>query len=168
MKIKHKYSDKEGNICLGQEHANKQWQITELENGSIILTPITLAVDEDIIDIFNKAFIKHKKTIDALKDNADPNKKDLTQDQKDYLLATSILKENNPRTSLEEVEERLNTKSPNKKTKAAMHDADTGNIFIANSIETLFASLNENFSDLSEEQILDLVYKEIKKSRQGD
>ena len=32
----------------------------------------------------------------------------------------------------------FSVKLPNAKTKAAMHDADTGNIFIANSIDELF------------------------------
>ena len=67
MQAHYKGSDKEGRIRLGQEYANKQWQITELENGSIVLVPMIPAINEDAMAIFNKAFINHKKTIDALK-----------------------------------------------------------------------------------------------------
>jgi hypothetical protein len=67
MQANYKGSDKEGRIRLGHEYANKQWQITALENGSIVLVPMVPATNEDVMVAFNEAFTNHKKTIDALK-----------------------------------------------------------------------------------------------------
>lgn len=67
MRPDYKGTDKEGRIRLGSNYANKQWQITELENGSIVLVPMVPVSDEDAIDAFNKALNSHRKTIDALR-----------------------------------------------------------------------------------------------------
>lgn len=67
MRTDYKGTDKEGRIRLGNHYANKQWQITELENGSIVLVPMVPVTNEEAITVFNKAFAGHKKTIDALK-----------------------------------------------------------------------------------------------------
>ena len=44
-----------------------QWQITELENGSVVLVPMVPVTDEEAITAFNKALHAHRKTIDALR-----------------------------------------------------------------------------------------------------
>lgn len=61
-----KCTDKEGRIRLGQDYANQQWQINELENGAIVLIPMIPATSEDAKLVFDKVFHDHKKTIDAL------------------------------------------------------------------------------------------------------
>ena len=67
MKPRYKGSDKEGRIRLGQKFADKQWQVTELENGSVLLVPMVPATNEEAMVTFKKVFAKHKKTMDALK-----------------------------------------------------------------------------------------------------
>lgn len=67
MATQYKGTDSEGRVRLGSRFANKQWQFSELENGSIVLIPMVVATDEDANDLFEKAVKKHKKTIDALK-----------------------------------------------------------------------------------------------------
>ena len=67
MRTDYKGTDKEGRIRLGNHYANKQWQITELENGSIVLVPMVPVTDEEAITAFNKALHGHRKTIDALR-----------------------------------------------------------------------------------------------------
>jgi hypothetical protein len=67
MQTDYKGTDKEGRIRLGNQYANKQWQITELENGSVVLVPMVPVTDEEAITAFNKALHAHRKTIDALR-----------------------------------------------------------------------------------------------------
>lgn len=67
MKTSYKNTDKEGRIRLGERHANKQWQKSELDNGAIVLVPMTPITDEEAASLFNSAVVKHKKTIDLLK-----------------------------------------------------------------------------------------------------
>ena len=67
MGFDYKGTDKEGRIRLGTKYANKQWQITELENGSVVLIPMVPVTDDEAINAFNKAMKMHKKTINALK-----------------------------------------------------------------------------------------------------
>ena len=62
----YKGTDKEGRIRLGHDYANKQWQVTELSNGAIVLVPMVAVTDEDAQSVFDKMFAKHKKTLDAL------------------------------------------------------------------------------------------------------
>ncbi len=62
-----KASDNEGRIHLGHEFSDKQWQMTEFDNGCILLVPIGIATDEEAMATFAKVFAKHKKTMDALK-----------------------------------------------------------------------------------------------------
>ncbi|MES2212900.1 MAG: hypothetical protein V4490_07165 [Pseudomonadota bacterium] len=64
---KNKNTDKEGRMRLGNQYANKQWQVTEIEDGTIILKPMATATDKEALVAFNKAFKKHKKTLDSLK-----------------------------------------------------------------------------------------------------
>lgn len=63
----YKGTDKEGRVRLGQKYSDKQWQVTELENGCLILVPMVPATNEEAIEVFDKVFVKHKKTMDALK-----------------------------------------------------------------------------------------------------
>ena len=63
----YKGSDKEGRIRLGNQYANKQWQVTELENGAVVLIPMTPVTDSDARDSFNRMLKKHRKTIDSLR-----------------------------------------------------------------------------------------------------
>ena len=65
--MNYKGSDKEGRIRLGNQYANKQWQITELENGAVVLIPMIPVTDDEAMDSFNRMLKKHRKTIDALK-----------------------------------------------------------------------------------------------------
>jgi len=67
MRTDYKGTDKEGRISLGNQYANMQWQITELENGSVVLVPMVPVTDEEAITAFNKALLAHRKTIDALR-----------------------------------------------------------------------------------------------------
>jgi uncharacterized protein YdiU (UPF0061 family) len=67
MRTDYKGTDKEGRIRLGNQYANMQWQITELENGSVVLVPMVPVTDEEAITAFNKALHAHRKTIDALR-----------------------------------------------------------------------------------------------------
>ncbi len=67
MRTDYKGTDKEGRIRLGNQYANMQWQITELENGSVVLVPMVPVTDEEAITAFNKALLAHRKTIDALR-----------------------------------------------------------------------------------------------------
>lgn len=63
----YKGSDKEGRVRLGQKFSDKQWQVTEFENGCVLLVPMVPATNEEAMTIFEKVFAKHKKTMDALK-----------------------------------------------------------------------------------------------------
>jgi hypothetical protein len=67
MKISYKNTDKDGRLRLGHQYAAKQWQQTELDDGSVVLVPMIPATDKEAMSIFESALIKHKKTIDALK-----------------------------------------------------------------------------------------------------
>jgi uncharacterized protein YdiU (UPF0061 family) len=67
MRTDYKGTDKEGRIRLGNQYANMQWQITELENGSVVLVPMVPVTDEEAITAFNKALHAHRKTTDALR-----------------------------------------------------------------------------------------------------
>lgn len=63
----YKGSDKEGRLRLGQKYSDKQWQVTEFDNGCVLLVPMVPATDEEAMTTFAKVFAKHKKTMDALK-----------------------------------------------------------------------------------------------------
>lgn len=63
----YKGSDKEGRVRLGQKFSDKQWQVTEFENGCVLLVPMVPATNEEAMSTFEKVFAKHKKTMDALK-----------------------------------------------------------------------------------------------------
>ncbi|MBS0289047.1 MAG: hypothetical protein JSS07_03285 [Proteobacteria bacterium] len=63
----YKGSDKEGRVRLGQKFSDKQWQVTEFENGCVLLVPMVPATNEEAMATFEKVFAKHKKTMDALK-----------------------------------------------------------------------------------------------------
>ena len=62
-----KSTDREGTLCLGKKHLNKQWQVTEYDNGCILFVPASIATDEEALEVFNKVLLKHQKTIDGLK-----------------------------------------------------------------------------------------------------
>ncbi|MDB6096489.1 MAG: hypothetical protein JWM09_767 [Francisellaceae bacterium] len=66
MRTDYKGTDKEGRIRLGNHYANKQWKVTELDNGSLVLVPMVPVTDEEAITAFNIALHSHRKTIDAL------------------------------------------------------------------------------------------------------
>lgn len=63
----YKGSDKEGRVRLGHKFSDKQWQVTEFENGCVLLVPMVPATNEEAMATFEKVFAKHKKTMDALK-----------------------------------------------------------------------------------------------------
>lgn len=63
----YKGSDKEGRLRLGQKYSDKQWQVTEFENGCVLLVPMVPATNEEAMATFEKVFARHKKTMDALK-----------------------------------------------------------------------------------------------------
>jgi len=62
-----KTTDTEGRIQLGQRYANKQWKVEELDNGAILLIPVCIAKSAEVMKTFEKVFMKHKKTMNALK-----------------------------------------------------------------------------------------------------
>jgi hypothetical protein len=62
-----KGSDKEGRLRLGQKFSDKQWKVTEFDNGCVLLVPMVPAADEEAMTAYAKVFAKHKKTMDALK-----------------------------------------------------------------------------------------------------
>lgn len=67
LKTTFKGTDTEGRILLGQKFSDMQWQVTEYENGCVLLVPMVPATNEEAISAFEKVFAKHKKTMDALK-----------------------------------------------------------------------------------------------------
>lgn len=67
MRTDYKGTDKEGRIRLGNYYANKQWKVTELDNGSVVLVPMVPVTNEEAVTAFNKALHSHRKTIDALR-----------------------------------------------------------------------------------------------------
>ncbi|MFO1257257.1 MAG: hypothetical protein U1E78_02375 [Gammaproteobacteria bacterium] len=67
LSTSYKGTDKEGRMRLGQQYSEKQWQVTEYENGCVLLVPMKPATDVDAMAAFDKVLTKHKKTMDALK-----------------------------------------------------------------------------------------------------
>lgn len=43
----YKGSDKEGRVRLGQKFSDKQWQVTEFENGCVLLVPMAPTTNEE-------------------------------------------------------------------------------------------------------------------------
>lgn len=67
MHASNKSTDKEGRIRLGHHYANRQWQMSELENGAIVLVPMVPVTTQEAKAVFDKVFQNHKNTLDALK-----------------------------------------------------------------------------------------------------
>lgn len=65
--VVYKGSDKEGRVRLGNKYSDQQWQVTEYDNGCLVLVPMVPATDIEAMKAFEKVFTKHKKTMDALK-----------------------------------------------------------------------------------------------------